>query len=260
MEHTRLQLALTPMPGISKLSICVPSYKGATRLPKLMASLAENGIVNGRALYGAGPLDAEVLVCDDGSPDNTPDESSLEGVRFFKHTVNLGCVAAYADLVAAATGEVVLLMDDDALMPAGFMPALMAIMALPNIGALSWKSLGARPGQALAARHGLLEPATQLAGYCMAFRRRVFDAVGGFDRRFRTYCGDSDLALRMTLAGHPSYRVWWPLVPHEEHASMTDGERSAVASQDIAAFLDKWGATGEEMERRALAQLRGAAT
>ena len=135
------------------------------------------------------------------------------------------------------------------------------VASLPGAGALSWRSLG--PHEAYDSRRaipGFLEPATHLAGYCMAFRRSVYDEVGGIDTRFRAVCGDSDLALRMTLAGHPSYRVWWPLVPHEGGASSKDSmalERpSAGAARDLALWAEKWdGKSGPEMEKLALERL-----
>ena len=120
---------------------------------------------------------------------------------------------------------------------------------------------GSEPGAVQNRTPRILQPATQIAGYCMAFRREVYHEVGGVDTRFRQYCGDSDLALRMTLAGHPSYRVWWPLVPHEEHGAFNDSPdlgskaREQAAAKDLQAFQEKWGATGDEMERRALAGL-----
>ena len=91
----------------------------------------------------------------------------------------------------------------------------------------------------------------------MAFKAGACRAVGGVDTRFKHYCADSDLALRLTLSGRPSYRVWWPLVPHEEHGAFqkTPGAREAAAQRDLQLFYEKWGHTGPEMERIALAKL-----
>src|SRR6185295_4950392 len=119
-------------------------------------------------------------------------------------------------------GDTVLLLDDDVLWPAELLQTVRQLTAIPNIGVLSWRSFGDQPGQSTVARPGFMELATELAGYCMAFRRSVWDEAVGLDSRFKFYCSDSDFALRVTLAGHPSYRVWWPLVPHREHGAFKD--------------------------------------
>ncbi len=40
-----------------------------------------------------------------------------------------------------------------------------------------------------------------IAGMFMVFRAEVFAKIGGFDQRFRLYCEDVDLCLRLQLAG-----------------------------------------------------------
>lgn len=238
------------------ISVCIPTYRGAKRLQRLLATLQDVAF-----------SDLELLVMDDGSPsdDAKETESLVIGFggwerRFLSAKQNNGIVAAYDFLIRQARGQVLLLLDDDVLIPSGFFPVLRRLTQIDGIGALSWRSCGTGAGQSKKSRVGFLQPATQLAGYCMAFRRDVYEEVGGVDTRFRQYCGDSDLALRVTLAGYPSYRVWWPLVPHEEHGAFNDApelaaQREQAIAEDLGKFFEKWGATGEEMEKRALAKL-----
>jgi GT2 family glycosyltransferase len=92
----------------------------------------------------------------------------------------------------------------------------------------------------------------------MAFKRSVWDEIGGLDPRYQVYCSDSDFSLRCALVGHPCYRVWWPLVPHVEHQCMADApelDRAGLEERDAAAFLAKWGKSGAEMEAEALKRL-----
>lgn len=238
-----------------KTSICIPTYAGGARLARALASIAPDSAV------------LETIVLDDGSPQDAADEiariardSRAGGTTLIRALPNRGPIAAYRDLVAAASGEIVLMMDDDAVLPQGLLTAALLLFAtIPNLGVLSWRSRGEKPGQSRTAVPGMLQPATQIAGYCMAFRRSVYDEIGGFDTRYHTYCADSDLALRATFAGFPCYRVWWPLVPHEEHGAWRDSvelpDRMMLAAKDLAAFRSKWGADGEEMEKRALSSL-----
>jgi GT2 family glycosyltransferase len=172
---------------------------------------------------------------------------------------NRGYAHCVRDGVERSTGEIVLLLDDDVRLPDGFFEVLYTLMALPGVGVLSWRSEGGNPGQSKSPLRGYMEPATQIASYCYAFKRSVWDEVGGFDTRYRFYCIDSDFALRVMLAGHPCYRVWWPLVPHDEHGGQIDTvsfDRRQVGSEDSEKFRQKWGATGDEMEKRALEGLR----
>lgn len=247
-----------------KITVCIPTYRGGARLDRALGS-----ILVARAepvwppLSPGSPGGVSVLVYDDGSPAQDLVEiravTDAPFVHLIRGDVNRGPVAAYRNLVAAVGGDVVLMLDDDATLPPGFFAVLRQLMAVDGIGVLSWRSLGDKPGQSRTPIRGFLEPATQLAGYCMAFRKAVYDEIGGFDERFHTYCSDSDLALRATQAGYPSYRVWWPLIPHEEHGVWRDcpelPNRQKLAERDLAAFKDKWGADGVEMERRALAGL-----
>jgi len=247
------------------LTIYIPTYRGGARLKMLFQSMAES-----RDDYS----DVELLVFDDGSPyadaydilnamELSPVHSSNR--RLLRRAENRGILASVREMLPHARGLVLLQLDDDVRVPPGLLPTVDALMSSlsrgtgsSGVGALSWKSRGTQAGQSEREVPGYLQPATQLASYCMAFTREAHDAVGGFDARFRTYCGDSDFCLRLTLAGRPCYRVWWPLVPHDEHGAFKAApelDRNATASADLAAFAEKWGASGAEMEARALAAL-----
>ena len=56
-------------------------------------------------------------------------------------------------------------------------------------------------------------------------------------------------------------------MPHEEHGVYKDPaneelrrKRDEATAHDAQAFMDKWGASGAEMEKRALRQLVGEST
>lgn len=254
------ELALGEM---GMISICIPCYRGADRLDSLLHSLALNNDLDLE--------DFEVIVYDDGSPDEDAaaikkvtglytekyESSPPFNVRHIRGEKNLGAVGALREAVSYAQGNMILQLDDDVLIPEDLLGTVEDLLSIPNIGALSWRSFGTKPGQSTMSAVGFLEPATEIAGYCLAYRKEVSDEVGGIDTRFKFYCSDSDFALRVALAGHPCYRVWWPLVPHAEHGSIDDVTRHQIAAMDLEAFRLKWGASGQEMERKALAKFRG---
>jgi len=238
-----------------QISVCISTYRGAERLRKLLPTIAvcdDEGV--------------EVVVFDDGSPASdavaiidAASGAGLARVKCLRAEHNRGYATCMRDAVEASEGEIILLLDDDTLVPRGLFSTLRALMAaMPNVGVLSWRSEGARPGQSQTAIAGMLQPATQLASYCYAFPKKVWVEVGGFDAGFRFFTIDSDFCVRATLAGHPCYRVWWPLVPHLEHGGASDTvpfSREEVAKRDLIEFHAKWGCNPDEMERRALKSL-----
>ncbi len=241
------------------ISICIASYRGAERLRRLFASMdSEFGV----------SLDStcEISVWDDGSPMVDYEKLVAVSKEFPRLAIKVHCgktnrgwISSVNALVPLSSGKIVLLLDDDVLFPAGLLSVLRKLMeTIDNVGVLSWRSQGNGPGQSKVARPGFLQASTELAGYCMAFKRSVWDEVQGLDSSFKVYCSDSDFALRATLAGHPSYRVWWPLIPHEEHGCFKDApelNRGEIAHRDLNNYLKKWNATGDTMELRALAKL-----
>lgn len=46
------------------------------------------------------------------------------------------------------------------------------------------------------------ETKTWVNASCLAFHREVFEKIGGFDDRYRMYCEDVDMGLRLRLAGY----------------------------------------------------------
>lgn len=243
----------------TSVSICIPTYSGGHRLERLFASLAAGGV----------DFESdELLVYDDGSPDEKVaairavfESVPIRSKQLLRDATNRGWTEANARLVRASSRKIDLLLNDDVTLPVGFMSVLRDLMAtLPGAGALSWRSCGMSEYDSQTPVPGLLQLATHIAGYCMAFHRSVYESVGGLDGRFRYYCSDSDIALRMTMAGHPSYRVWWPLIPHEGGASTKESpelERpSDAAARDLTLWNEKWGGeSGPDMEKVALAQL-----
>jgi GT2 family glycosyltransferase len=250
-----------------KIVCCVATYKGAHRIERNFFRTPAESLV-GEARFW--PL----VIYDDGSPSDHYQylERTLAprlrahgycSVHVVHGHANKGCAGAYNEVVrwvANMQADAVLLLDDDAWIPPGLWSTARTLLFLPNIGVLSWKSRGTQPGQTETPRYGALELATELAGYCYAFPIGLYHELGGFDERFRHYHADSDFALRAMHAGHPCYRVHWPLVPHEEHQAFIDSpelERDHWVQADYAAWLAKWGQPGPDCERAAIRQLLG---
>src|SRR5688500_3126312 len=86
---------------IPRISIDIPAKNEAAGLRELLPSL--------HALIG----DAEILVVDDGSSDDTPAVCAAAKVKHLRHHYSMGNGAAIKTGARAALGEVIIFMDAD---------------------------------------------------------------------------------------------------------------------------------------------------
>lgn len=177
-------------------------------------------------LEGVAALDYpsyEAIVVDDGSTDETAAIPERFPVRLIR-TPNQGLSAARNTGLAAATGEIVAYIDDDA-RPDGHWLTYLAASLLttshagvggPNVtphgdGAIA-EAVARSPGGPV---HVLLSDleAEHIPGCNMAFWRERLIEVGGFDRRFRVAGDDVDVCWRLhergwTIGFSPAALVW----------------------------------------------------
>ena len=167
--------------------------------------------------------DFEVIVVDDGSTDSTAAVAEEHGFRVIR-TPHRGLSSARNTGLAAATGEIVAYLDDDARPDPDWLSHLaesFARSAHVGVGGPNLSPAGDGPVAQCVARspgnptHVLLtdEEAEHLPGCNMAFRRRALEAIGGFDPRFRRAGDDVDVCWRLrelgwTLGYSPAATVW----------------------------------------------------
>ena len=169
----------------------------------------------------------EIVLVDNGSADGTPEWFAERGEgALVRNPTNLGFAAAVNQGIAAAAAATVVLLNNDALATPGWMTALLAALERdPGIGIAAPMSnyvggaqllpaaeLGYEraPGPELdrfaAERNARLAgqgfEAERVMGLCMAIRREVVEAIGGFDPVFRIgNYEDDDYCVRARLAG-----------------------------------------------------------
>ncbi|MBX3468828.1 MAG: glycosyltransferase family 2 protein [Planctomycetes bacterium] len=115
---------------MTPVSACVVTWNGGERLLRLLASL--DGC-------------HEVVVVDNASSDGTADRvaAAHPGIRLVRNAENAGYARAMNQAVRAATGDLVLLLNDDVLVPAGALPALVrALEAAPGAVAAGPRLVG----------------------------------------------------------------------------------------------------------------------
>lgn len=179
----------------------------------------------------AAPAGAELIVVDDASSDDTVDRlhRELPDVQVIRRGTNGGYSAAVNSGLREARGELLLLLNSDALLDAQSIatlvrafqdddqlgvagPQLLDGSGLPQwsggrfptltwmIGVVSglgpiWGRIKPRPSKPP-------EPAVDwICGAVMVFRRDVLEVTGGFDEGVRGYCQDLDFCVRARAAG-----------------------------------------------------------
>lgn len=195
-----------------RVSVLVCTHNGAATL--------------GECLEGIGRLrypDVELIVVDDGSTDGSAAIACASGARVIT-TENRGLSAARNTALAAATGEVVAYIDDDATPDPDWLGYVVLALGDGEHAGVGGPNLPV-PGDGLVAHavanapggpvHILLSDtvAEHVPGCNMAFLRDRLEAIGGFDEQFRVAGDDVDVCWRLqeqgwTLGFHPTAVVW----------------------------------------------------
>lgn len=217
------------------------------------------------------PESAEVVLVDDGSRDGTE-----RAVRERHPMVKVVSIAPARGFTVAANrgmaegrGELLCLLNSDTEMHAGTIPRLLGAFAdNPRLGVAGaelrfpdgrpqWSAgrvptplwlfvlasglaglLERLPGyrRLRPVRTGVRGRVDWICGAAMTIRREAWHAAGGFDERFRFYCQDLDLCLRLREAGWEIAVVSGAQVTH--HGGATIGRRpGAVGGQCHPALL-----------------------
>lgn len=213
----------------------------------------------------------ELIVVDNGSRDGTPEflrelmaHSTRPRIRAVFNPTNRGFGPANNQGLAIAGGDILVLLNNDTIVPRGWLSRLAQPLADPRLGLVGpssnrtcneaqvealYETYGAmrRFAAARGADHdGELWPIRMLAMFCTAFRRDVLTQVGFLDERYEQgMFEDEDYALRVAAAGYGV--AWTPAayVHHAYHASigklLPTGEYQALFRANQARFEEKWG-------------------
>ena len=113
---------------VSLVSICIPAHNEGAELRQKLANTLETA---------TGPWRREIIVCDDGSTDETAAivaDFADRGVVLVQHVHCLGKPTALASLTAQANGDVVLFTDASASMAPDVPMLLVAALQEPGVG------------------------------------------------------------------------------------------------------------------------------
>lgn len=233
-------IPVQPSPPRARISVLVCTYNGAATLRETCAAISQLEYPN-----------LEVIIVDDGSTDASAAIAREYGFTVIS-TENRGLSNARNAALAAASGEIVAYIDDDAMPDPDWLIYLADTFArtdfvavggpnlpVPGDGAVA-DAVAVSPGNPI---HVLLEDreAEHIPGCNCAFRTDALRKIGGFDPRFRTAGDDVDVCWRLQDRGWrigytPAAVVW-----HHRRATIRDYLRQQRGYGRAEAMLErKW--------------------
>jgi GT2 family glycosyltransferase len=220
----------------------------------------------------------EIIVVDNGSNDGTPAylrdlSRHNRHVRALFNDCNCGFAAANNQGLAIATGDVLVLLNNDTLVPPGWLTRLVSHLEDEDVG-LVGPVTNRAPNEAQidVAYHTYSEfvqfareypqahdrelfDIPMLAMFCTAMRRQVYECIGPLDERFAVgMFEDDDYAMRVWSAGYRVVCAEDVFVHHFGQASIGElaltGDYGALFHTNRRRFEQKWGMRWEPHRRR----------
>jgi GT2 family glycosyltransferase len=257
-----------PRLGRGSASVVVVTYGG----------LPFNRLCLETVLAHGGDVDLELIVVDNGSTDGTPEYlTRLAGadarVRVLLNGRNTGFASACNQGLGLASGEHLVLLNNDTMVPPGWLPRLIAHLRNPEVGLVGpvtnrigneaeietdyrrwgeFLDLAARRADEFAGDWlELRSPAM----YCLALRRETFLRLGPLDERYEVgLLEDDDYADRARAAGYQQRCVEDVVVHHFGEASfgklVAGGEYGRILRTNQSRYAEKWGRDWQPYGRR----------
>lgn len=211
----------------------------------------------------------ELIVVDNASTDGTREEMERLAretpvVRLLANDQNVGFGPGNNQGLAAATGDIFVLLNNDTMVPRGWLTRLARHLGDPAVGLVGPATNRTcneaqidipyqtyAEFRAVARNQALRHEGERYAirmpmMFCTAFRRDAFERIGPLDERYEVgMFEDEDYALRARAAGYTL--VWTPevYIHHAYHASigklLPTGDYMRLVKLNQGRFEEKWG-------------------
>ena len=212
--------------GVSIIAIILPSVRNSVSVIVVNWNRKEllRLCLNSLATQSLPPL--EVIVVDNGSTDGSSEmvEREFPNSIIIRNRENRGFCAANNQGIAAAQGDLIALLNNDAEADPHWLAALASVLEnRPGVGMAASKILvhsdparidkvghlifldgqnrGRGSGQLDQGQFDCVEEVIWPDGCAAMYRREMLNRIGGFDEDFFAYADDAELGLRARIAG-----------------------------------------------------------
>jgi GT2 family glycosyltransferase/glycosyltransferase involved in cell wall biosynthesis len=248
-----------------KVSILIVSYNNQELTRACIDSVLRNSM----------HPNLEIIVVDNASADGSAEMLKAmhdDRVRVLVNDENRGFAAANNQALRLATGTYVVLLNNDTVVPRGWLPRMLRHLEDPQIGlavaATNFSGNESRidvpydtieemlpfADQYMRQHDGKCFDIRVAAMYCVGMRRHVYETVGLLDEHFAIgMFEDDDYSHRIRLAGYRVICAEDVFVHHIGQASFSKLPREAYEAlwkRNQAYFEEKWGARWEPHQRR----------
>lgn len=235
-----------------EISVIVPVYNAKRHVKKLLQSLNKNFD------FTVG----EVILVDDCSKPDTAEmlDSFVQKYPQYKlihNEVNKGFPRSCNCGIAASRGDIVVLLNSDTRIPAGFCRYIKKCFdSDPRIGVASpissrsctywfkkpWFVSLDRMNDKIRARHECSYPEIPSAeGFCFCIRRAVIEQQGALDEIYgRGYHEETDFAFRARTNGWKNVLIDDLYVAHRHHTSFGKKNKTEQLRRNDSIFLERW--------------------
>ena len=224
----------------------------------------------------------ELVLVDNASSDGTRDYLAELGerwgfVRVLVNDGNRGFAPAVNQGLAASRGEFLVVLNNDTIVPPGWLPPFLGHLADERVGLVgpvtnrsgteseidaSYRTYGelvAFSARRAEQHAGTARPIRMPAMFCVGLRRDVYERIGPLDERYEVgNFEDEDYALRCHSAGYRLLRAEDVFVHHFGEAAFGElfasGERGGLFVRNRERFEEKWGRPWRSARRPASPQ------
>lgn len=234
---------------MSKTSIVIPTYNGKEMLKDCIYAIRQHT-----------PESVELIVVDNGSADGTADLCRQEKITFISMPNNRGFPAACNAGLKLATGDTLLLLNNDVLVTRHWLTHLLACLhSAPDIGIVGPLTNFASGRQQIEEPFTNVEdmtrrynvrnpdrwqPVQRIIGLCFLFKRELMDRIGLFDESYGAgHYEDDDYCYRARLAGYRLMIAGDTFIFHHGSASFSREEQQrvqALIERNRQLFMAKW--------------------
>ena len=214
----------------------------------------------------------ELIIVDNASDDGTPEylracAAADDRLQVILNDENRGFAAAVNQGLEAACGDVLVIMNNDVVVPPAWHVPMLRHLERPDVGLVTATTNNAGNEARIAITYTDLDEMASFAAqrrrtrdgswfdlkvavmYCVAMRREVFAAVGPLDERFGIgWFEDDDFSHRVRIAGYRVICADDAFVHHHGQAAFStigDDDRQLLWQENQLRFEEKWGMAWE---------------